>query len=111
LECFKNTFVDRFILQDIAIFIDKNADRHTPCTLTRQYPIRTAFNHRPKTCLACRRYKTCIVNRLERTRTECGVVTKVLVHIDEPLRRVAEDDRLFRAPGMRVGMLQPATCE
>ena len=32
----------------------------------------------------------------------------VFVHRDEPLRRVAEDHRLFRAPGMRILMLEPA---
>ena len=31
-----------------------------------------------------------------------------LVHGDEPLRRVAEDDRLLRAPGMRILVLEPA---
>ena len=31
-----------------------------------------------------------------------------LVHGDEPLRRVAEDHRLLRAPGMRILVLQPA---
>ena len=31
----------------------------------------------------------------------------VLVHRDEPLRRVAEDHRLLRAPRMRILMLQP----
>ena len=35
----------------------------------------------------------------------------VLVHRDEPLRRVAEDHRLLRAPGMRVLVLQPAARE
>ena len=32
----------------------------------------------------------------------------VLVHRNEPLRRVAEDDRLFRAPRMRILMLKAA---
>jgi hypothetical protein len=32
----------------------------------------------------------------------------VFIHRDEPLRRVAEDDRLLRAPGMRVLMLEAA---
>ena len=32
----------------------------------------------------------------------------ILVHRDEPLRRVAEDHRLLRAPGMRILMLEPA---
>ncbi len=36
-------------------------------------------------------------------------VAEVLVHIDEPLRRVAEDDRLLGAPGMRIFMLEAAT--
>ncbi len=31
-----------------------------------------------------------------------------LVHGDEPLRRVAEDHRLLRAPRMRILMLQPS---
>ncbi len=35
-------------------------------------------------------------------------VGDVLVHRDEPLRRVAEDHRLLRAPGMRILMLEPA---
>ena len=37
-----------------------------------------------------------------------AVVRDVLVHRDEPLRRVAEDHRLLRAPGMRILMLEPA---
>ena len=36
---------------------------------------------------------------------------EVLVHMDEPLRRVAEDDRLLGAPGMRILVLQPAARE
>ena len=31
-----------------------------------------------------------------------------LIHGDEPLRRVAEDDRLLRAPGMRILVLEAA---
>ena len=31
----------------------------------------------------------------------------MLVHRDEPLRRIAEDDRLLRAPAMRILVLQP----
>ena len=31
-----------------------------------------------------------------------------LIHRDEPLRRVAEDYRLLRSPGMRILMLEPA---
>src|SRR6516165_127847 len=33
----------------------------------------------------------------------------VLIHGDEPLRRVAEDHRLLRAPGMRIIVAQPPT--
>ena len=40
-----------------------------------------------------------------------AVVGDILVHRDEPLRRVAEDHRLLRAPGMRVLMLQPPARE
>ena len=36
------------------------------------------------------------------------LIGDVLVHRDEPLRRVAEDHRLLRAPGMRILMLEPA---
>ena len=33
--------------------------------------------------------------------------SNILVHRDEPLRRVAEDHRLFRAPRMRILVLEP----
>ena len=41
-----------------------------------------------------------------RWRSVSPVLGDVLIHRDEPLRRIAEDDRLLRAPGMRILMLQ-----
>src|SRR5579875_1987019 len=34
-----------------------------------------------------------------------------LIHRNEPLRRVAENERLLRAPGMRIGMFEPSARE
>ena len=43
-----------------------------------------------------------------RARSVSPAPVDVAVHVDEPLRRVAEDHRLLRAPGMRILVLQPA---
>src|SRR3954454_12432505 len=40
-----------------------------------------------------------------------AIFADVLVHRDEPLRRVAEDDRLLGAPGMRILVLEAAARE
>ena len=49
------------------------------------------------------------VDRLQRARAQRVADSgDVAVHVDEPLRRVAEDDRLLGAPGMRILVLQPA---
>ena len=39
------------------------------------------------------------------------IPAQFLVHMDEPLRRVAEDDRLLRAPAVRILVLQPPARE
>ena len=43
-----------------------------------------------------------------RSRRVSPALAMILIHRDEPLRRVAEDHRLFRAPGMRILVLEPA---
>ena len=108
LEGFEDAGVDAVVLQDLALFVDEDADRHAPGALARQNPVRALFDHGAQAVLTGSRHEAGIVDRLQRARTQRRAVGKVLVHVDEPLRRVAEDHRLLRAPGMRIGMLQPS---
>ena len=49
------------------------------------------------------------LDRVQRAaRSVSPLVRDCLVHRDEPLRRGAEDDRLLRAPRMRILMLEAA---
>ncbi len=98
LESFKDALVHGIVLKDIAFLISEDADWHTPCALTRKNPIRATFDHGTKTILTGSRHETRIFNRFQRARTQRGAIAEILVHIDKPLRRVAEDNRLLRAP-------------
>ena len=49
-----------------------------------------------------------VADRGERRFAQSGAAVDRLVHRDEPLRRVAEDDRLFRTPGMRILVREPS---
>jgi hypothetical protein len=108
LEGFEDAGVDLFVLQDLAVLVGEDADRHAPGALTRKHPVRAL-----PSIMARRRFwpaaGTKRVSSMAFSARERSVVpSQGLVHVDEPLRRVAEDDRLLRAPGMRIGMLQAA---
>ena len=49
-------------------------------------------------------------DRVQRAGAQCiaAAFGDVFIHRDEPLRRIAEDDRLLRTPGMRILMLEAA---
>ena len=79
--------------------VDEDRDRHAPGALARDAPIRPALDHRRDAVAALRRDPAGLVDRLERL-----VAQPVRRHRDEPLRRVAEDQRRLRPPGMRIGM-------
>ncbi len=52
--------------------------------------------------------RVCLISRSAISRSVSRAARDRLVHRDEPLRRVAEDHRLLRAPGVRILMLEPA---
>ena len=81
----------------------EHRDRHAPGALARDAPIRPALDHRLDPVTALRRDPAGLGDRRQRLLPQT-----VLLHADEPLRRVAKDQRRLRSPGMRVGMHQRA---
>ncbi len=90
----------------LALLIGKDGDRHAPGALARENPVRALLDHGAQPVLAGGGHEAGRVDGAQRARAQRRAVAEFLVHVDEPLRRVAEDDRLLRAPGMRIGMLQ-----
>ena len=96
-------------------FLGEAGQRHTPRALTRQNPIRACLDHRIQTVTAGLRPPLHqLVDRVQGTFTD-GLTHLVLpvadlaVHGCKPLRRVAEHDRRFRPPRMRVRVRHAAT--
>src|SRR5690606_32018870 len=104
-ERLENAGVDRLVLQDLALIVGEDADRDAPGALARQYPVGPVGDHGPEARLTRRRHETRGVDRGERTLAQGGAVLEGLVHVDEPLRRVAKDDRLLGTPAMGIGVL------
>src|SRR5262249_53222865 len=70
-------------------------------------PIRPALDHAGDAVLALRGNPAGHLDRRQRPMAQRVATTlDVLVHGDEPLRRVAEDHRLLRAPRMRILMFE-----
>ena len=102
-----------FVLEDfgraVALLAHEHRDRHAPGALARDYPVGPALDHAVDAVLALRRHPARDFDRFESAMAQCVALARdVLVHRDEPLRRVAEDHRLLRAPRMRILMLEPA---
>ncbi|MCY1500632.1 hypothetical protein D9M68_346800 [compost metagenome] len=108
LESVEDAGVDGLVDQDLTLVVGKDRDRHAPGALTREHPVRASLDHRAQAVLAGAGNEAGVVDRRKRTRTQRRSVAERLVHIDEPLRCVAEDHRLLGTPGMRIGMLQAA---
>ena len=84
----------RLVAQRLAgLLVDEHRDRHPPGALARDAPVGPRGNHafEPVT-------PRLGVERGARDRVERLLPQSVLRHSDEPLRRVAEDQRLLRAP-------------
>ena len=113
LERLGDARIHRFVVEDfggaIALLAHEHRDRHAPGALARDHPVGPALDHAVDAVLARRRHPARDFDGFERAMAQRVAFSRdVLVHRDEPLRRVAEDDRLFRAPGMRILMLEPA---
>ena len=105
-EGFEDAGVDGLVLQHIAVSIRKDSDWHAPGALARQHPVGALGDHGAQPRLSGFRHEARGVYRCERARAQRRRIAQFLVHVDKPLRRVAEDDRLLRAPRMRVLVLQ-----
>ncbi len=119
LEGVGDALVDARVVEDldraVVPLADENGDRHAPGTLARDHPIGPALNHAGDAVLALRRNPAgradCRQRAIAQGVARPGCARRVrnrLVHRDEPLRRVAEDHRLLRAPGVRILVLEPA---
>src|SRR5262249_22106561 len=111
-EGFDDAVVDLLVLQDldraVALLSHEHRDRHAPGALARHHPLRLALAHPGDAVLPRGRHPAGRPDGGERARAQRvagarnAILHDVLVHRDEPLRRVAEDHRLLRAPGMRI---------
>ncbi|MGX0965828.1 hypothetical protein AB7M63_006277 [Bradyrhizobium japonicum] len=120
-EGFGDALVDDLVLQDlgraVALLAHEHGDRHAPGALARDHPVRTIGDHAVDAVLARRRHPLRDRDRVQRAGAQrvallrMAVIADVLVHRDEPLRRVAEDHRLLRAPRMRILVLEAAARE
>ena len=117
-EGFDDALVDGLVLQDVdrtvALLFREHGNGNSPGALARDHPVRLGVDHAVDAVLARRRHPACRRDRTQRTCPQriagfgLAVVLDRLVHRDEPLRRVAEDHRLLRAPGMRILVFEPA---
>ncbi len=94
--------------------LDEAGQRDAPGALTGQNPVRPRFDHRVQTVAAGLRPPFhLLIDRVQGTLTDGRAhlvlpVAHGLIDRRKPLRRVAIDDRCFRAPRMRVGVLDLA---
>ncbi len=123
-EGFEDVRVDGRVDQRPVLGIDEHRDGHAPGALARDHPVRPVGDHAVDARLARRRHPARARDLFERDSSEGRLIGQLdvraaeqklflrvrqewLVQRDEPLRRVAEDQRLLRAPGMRILVLQP----
>ena len=109
----------------IGFEIAEDGDRHAPGALARHDPIRPVRDHAGDAVFARLGHPFGALDFVERDVAKSCVELRPasagaaatprgeakrerLIHRDEPLRRVAEDDRLLRAPRVRILMLQAA---
>ncbi len=128
--------VDAFVDQDfVAALFHEHGDRHAPGALAAHHPVGLGRHHAADAVLARGGRPARLADGGKRRLAQRWIVDAVgdrvwfrqrrrfapdavgdrvysagdrLVHGDEPLRRVAEDDRLLRPPRMRVLVLEPA---
>ncbi|MNU56747.1 hypothetical protein D3C71_458480 [compost metagenome] len=104
-----DTGVDLGIVQGLArLLVDEHGQGRAPGALTADQPVGAPLDHGADAVLARRRIEGGGVDGVQRPVAQGVVVLQRLIHADEPLRRVAEDDRGLGAPRVRIGVLHPA---
>ena len=84
-----------------ARFFHEDRDRHAPGALARDTPVGPALDHRIEPRAARGRVEFGLVDGGQRLASQI-----VRLHRDEPLRRIAEDQRCLRPPAMRIAVAQ-----
>ena len=109
LEGVGDALVHALVLEHLArLLMDEHRDRHAPGALARDHPVGLRLDHAVDAVLAGARHPLHGLDAVERALAQRVARPRdVFIHRDEPLRRIAEDHRLLRAPGMRILMLQP----
>jgi len=96
------------VVQGLAgLFVDEHGERRAPGALAADQPVGPALDHRADAVLAGDGMEGGGVDGVQRRLTQGVAALQGLIHADEPLGRIAEDDRRLGAPAVRVGMLQP----
>ena len=96
--------------------LDKAAQRHAPCALAGKHPVGAVFDHRIEAVAAGFWRPLHIVNLGQGALADgfavlVHAVIQFLINRDKPLRRIAENDRGFGAPGVGVAVLNAASCD
>ena len=100
LEGLNDAQLDLGVLQDfdraVRLFLDEYGNRHAPRALARNDPVGPRLDHAGDAIFALLRHPSRHFDRRQCTMTQrVAFPGDVLVHRDEPLRRIAEDDRLL----------------
>ncbi len=104
-----DALVDGFIHQGLARrLVDIHGQRCAPVALARDQPVRPAFDHGLDAVAPAGREEFGAADRGQGLVAQRVAGFRIAIHSDEPLRRVAEDDRRFGPPRMRIGVLDTA---
>ncbi len=114
LEGLDDADFDLGVLQNldraVRLLLDEHGNGHAPGALARDHPVGALLDHAGDAVLACGRHPTGDGDRLQRAGAQrIAALRDVFIHRDEPLRRIAKDDRLLRTPRVWILMLQAAT--
>ncbi|MNS72395.1 hypothetical protein D3C72_1058060 [compost metagenome] len=90
------------------LLVHEHGQGRAPGALTADQPVGTAFDHGADAVLARRRVEGGGVDGRQGLVAQGCTVFQFFIHADEPLGRVAEDDRRLGAPAVRIGVLHPA---
>ena len=102
-ESLRDALVDLVVDKNLLCFpIDEDRDRHAPSALARDNPIRPIGDHAGDAVFPRGRIPFRQGDLVERDLAQGPGAVDRLIERDKPLRRIAEDDRLFGAPGMRI---------
>lgn len=96
---------------DAGRLVHEHSDGRAPGALARDQPVGAVLHHAADAVAAGLGIEAGGVDGFQRPFAQGGPVAERLVHADEPLRSIPEDHRGLGAPGVRVGVLQPAAGE